>query len=427
MVRRRTLLRALAVSPLAAVPTATATAHRLGVAWRTAVGDTELLDSARVDGETLLLVRPEGDPATIHAVDDRGDRTWSRRLDAVPDARAIAGAGDGGFLVVGPGDDEASPVVRFGSDRSPSWRHRIERGHHDDEFRVRPLDDGVALVSNSIGTHAVSTRVQHVAADGTVQWVHTRDGLAGLVTGGIDGDLAVGGYAFESEFHGWLDRLAPDGGTVWSRRWPEYLDAASAGPGGGIAVANLPEDEGGPGWRLRYLSTDGETQRAWVHHFDGDAPAPTATRRLADGGALTVAEVDEPGRVFLLRTGPDGSPDPTTVVPGDGPTVPRAVYPLDDGAVVAGHAQSATEPGSWVARLSPGASRRETTSATPTETATRTRTATDTEVTPYPPPPTAVTETTTGDSGPGFGAGTTLLALAVGWLARRAGDRENGE
>ncbi|MBX0324526.1 PGF-CTERM sorting domain-containing protein [Halomicroarcula sp. F13] len=421
---RRSLLAALALSPVAVRRVGATERRSLAVDWRTTVGDAGLLDSARVDGQTLLLTDHADRTATLHAVDDDGSSVWSRQFDDVPSPETVTGTDDGGVLAAGrTGRDDQMMVARLTADGTLSWRHRVSVGYHDQKTGVQPLDgDRVALVSNSIGTHAVSARLQCLDASGTVRWDHTRDGFAATIADVVDGDLVAGGYAFESAFGGWLDRIDADGRRVWSHRWPEeYTDAAQFGPGGGVAAAGVYEDDGTDAWRISYLSADGRIQREWRHNFAGDDRAsPGAALRLADGSAVFVGERDESARVRLLRTGPQGSPDTVTLEPFDAAVAPHDLFPVDGGVLLTGDFESASDGGSWVVRLGDA--------GTPTGTATRTRTTrtgTDTEVTPYPPPPTDVTETTTGDSGPGFGPLAALAGLGAASLARlRNGEKD---
>ncbi|MDS0277929.1 PGF-CTERM sorting domain-containing protein [Halomicroarcula sp. S1AR25-4] len=423
--RRRSLLAAIALSPLAVSPADAADPVSLAVNWRTTVGDGRLLDSARIDGRTLLLTDHSDQTATLHAVADDGTSVWSRQFDDAPSPETVTGTDDGGALAAGRTEtDDRVMVARLSADGALSWRHRVPVGYHDDKLGVQPLDgDRVAVVSNDITTHAVSARIQCLDSSGTVRWDHTRDGFGATITDALDGDLVTGGYAYESAFDGWFDRIDAEGQRVWEHRWTEeYTDAAGFGPGGGVAASGIYEDDGTDAWRISYLSADGRMQREWTHNFaDDDRANPRAALRLADGSAVFVGDRDDSSRVRLLQTGSAGSPDTVTFEPFDAAVAPHDLFAVDGGVLLTGDFESASDGGSWVVRI---AERGADATATRTDTRT-TRTGTDTEVTPYPPPPTDVTETTTGDSGPGFGPLAALAGLGAASLARlRNGEKD---
>jgi len=423
---RRSFLAAAAATPLAARTVGAVRTPATGTDWKQTVTETTFHDSARVDGQTLLLTRAD-DAGTVHAVADGGQMSWSRTLPTDPLWRTLTGTADGGFVVASEAADERVTVARYGPDGAERWRHDVAVGYHDNEYAVEPLGDGsVALVTNNITTHAVSMRLQCLTPDGSVRWDRTRDAFGGVVTDTVDGALAVGGYAYVGEFDGWLDRVAPDGTVRWEQRWSEAVDAVDFGSAGGVAVGDVYRDDH-DAVRIWSLDGDGAVTTAWTHHFDTDALSSTAAvARRPDGGAWIATEPGDDGTLVVLETGSERLRTTATVDPFDTRADVTDIYPTAEGYVVVGRFDADAQSGGWV--VAPGERASETPTRTPTKTPTRTPTTTPTRTpTETPTPgddpdtgttPTVTSDTTTGDAGPGFGVVAAVTALAAGSLAR---------
>lgn len=304
---RRTFLSTMAAIPLTSGVVAGESTGEPTVDWTTDMDTGEFIDSARLDGETLVLSESPDEYGVVSTLDENGTVTEFTRIKLERDWEWLTPREDGSIIVAGFSSSSELHVHHVGADRALGWQHAVPVGEYDIENRGHALGDGrVGVVSHyDTPSTPASLRLHVLDPDGEIHREWDRDQSYGRATVTGDGELLIGGRTYRDGTTGWMARFDTSGQKRWERTWhdSDYVyDEVAFDSSGGIHFCSFRDRD-----RLlaRDISADGEVRNEWTFRLDG---RPRATERLADGSAAIVTNGHD-SSPRLHRTFPDGSVD----------------------------------------------------------------------------------------------------------------------